>query len=342
MRKWLCVLVAVFLLGQAVATQAADALQELRERARREGGVVLLTSVPQLGEPIKVRFEEGNPGVPVRLVLDPNAPGRVVAEAIAGRRNYDVLLWSLPGLSVVRGRGLLRPFVAREDLAPYGIPVGVLTLDGYGLRLISAVYAVSYRPGRIRSEDLPRTWEDLLSERWRNRLVGDAIAVGNWIAALGVLRGEAWAISYARRLRDGGLAVVPQPATVEQLVLRGDRDLWVGAFAHQVEQRKQAGVTLEWVPVGPVTYASQFAVAILDGAPHPEAARLFALWYMTREGRSALEREGFWDVAPGSGSFIRKRYDQRSIRIVLEDERRALRRVELFERIRRIVLGEER
>ncbi|MDR7415961.1 MAG: substrate-binding domain-containing protein [Armatimonadota bacterium] len=342
MRKWLGLLVGVCLLGWAAAVQGAAPLPELRERARREGTVVFLTSVSQLGEPLRLRFEEGNPGVRVQLVLDPNAPSRVVAEALAGRRNYDVLLWSLPGLSLVRGRGLLRPYVAREDLAPHGVPVGVLTLDGYGLRFISGVYAVAYRPGRIRAEEVPRTWEDLLQERWRNRLVGDAIAVGNWIAGLGVLRGEEWAFQYARRLREMGLAVVPQPTAVEQLVLRGDRDLWVGAFAHQVEQRKMAGVALEWAPVGPVTYASQFALAILQGAPHPEAARLFAIWYMTREGRAALEREGFWDVAPGSGTFIRKRYDQRGIRIVLEDERRALRRVELFERIRRIVLGEER
>lgn len=336
-----CCMALIAASGASSPAAGQETWRALRERAGREGAVVLLTSVSQLGEPIQRQFEGTNPGVRVQLVLDPNAPSRVVAEAVTGRRSYDVLLWSLPGLAVVRDRNLLRRFVPREDLAPHGIPVGVLTLDGYALRLMSAVYAVAFRSGRIATEHLPRTWEDLLADRWRGRLVGDGIALPNWIAGLGVIRGEDWAVQFARRLRGTGLAVVPHPATVEQLVLSGDRDLWVGAFAHQVEQRKMAGVSLEWAAVGPTAFASVFAVAVLKDAPHPEAARLFSLWYVAAEGRRALEREGFWDATPGSANIVRRRLERSGVRVVVEDERIALKRVELFGRVRRILMGEE-
>ncbi|MCS7173337.1 MAG: ABC transporter substrate-binding protein [Armatimonadetes bacterium] len=342
LRRWgilaLAALLGVGALGGGSGTSAAT-LSSPCQGVERGGRVRLLTLVPLVADPVVRVLENRLRSLRVEGVADLAGPTRVITEAEAGRWSFDLMLWSLPGLLVLAERGLLADLPPAE-LDALRVPAGSRMLQNRILRVYTTVYGLGYNRQRIRPEEVPRTWDEIVQPRWSGRVVGNAGLVENSIAGLGLLLGEAWMERFARRLRDEvRITVVPNPATAIQMILRGERDLWWSGIGEILERREVYGEPIDWAPVRP-TYGSVIAVSVLRGRAENAAARCAAMWMAGEEGKRLLERETvFMSDAADPQGILGRALAQVRLKPFVENVEAARKRVALAERVRAILQG---
>ena len=70
------------------------------------------------------------------------------------------------------------------------------------------------------------------------------------------------------------------------LLADGQGAIFVGAYAHRIEQLKASGAPVDWMKTEGVLYMQ--AVAKVKGGPNPNAGKLFVSWLVSVEGQEAL------------------------------------------------------
>jgi ABC-type Fe3+ transport system substrate-binding protein len=288
------------------------------------------------------QFQRAFSGLTVKAVADANTPQKLLTEALAGRHEADVVWWPIGGLLPLAQRDLLARLEA-EALAAAGIGPDDVTLDGRALKVANVIYTIEYDTRRLRREDLPRTWEDLLAPRWPGRIVGATLLVPGVPATIGMLKGEGAALAFARALRDTAkVTMVPSSAVAREMLHRGEKDLMISLVSEVLKRKHQYREPVDWAPVSP-TYSTQHVVAVLARAPHPRAARLFALWAASPEGKVAMEKASFdADARPGAPTELARMVREAGLELLIEDAQNAGPRAALYRQAREILLGEAR
>ena len=155
-----------------------------------------------------------------------------------------------------------------------------------------------YNTDTVSEEDLAslQSWDDVLDERWKGRIVIGDLADGNAAAdqALAWLfLGQDWLETL---LRDMDVQVVGRGPEIREFcdrLARGDADLafFAGDAGDCLAESRDLGLPVEEIPhqfeegtVGTL----RNAVAIMDRAPHPNAAALWANWALSQEGQAAF------------------------------------------------------
>jgi ABC-type Fe3+ transport system substrate-binding protein len=153
-------------------------------------------------------------------------------------------------------------------------------------------WCMSYNTNLVKKEDLPKTWEDLLTNpRWRN----GNIAVSNrpqlWLLMLWGEYGEKWTVDYIDKLFN---VVKPQirkegQNALQSLVIAGEFQMAVPAADYRTKQYADKGAPIGWHCPDPVPLAVS-QIGILKGNPHPNAARVWVNWFLSKEGQIAQYR----------------------------------------------------
>jgi ABC-type Fe3+ transport system substrate-binding protein len=183
--------------------------------------------------------------------------------------------------------------VGLEDLrtlpAMQNVPSAFKDANGTWVGTDLIYWCISYNTKLVKKEELPKTWEDLLTNpKWR----GGNLALGNypnlWAANLWATKGEAWTKEFLTRLF-GELKPQLRKEGVTALVQLTAAGEFYGALP--TTQKTAYEVSLQGAPIGftcpaPVPASAGDAV-ILKGAPNVHAARVFLNWYLSKEGQIA-------------------------------------------------------
>jgi ABC-type Fe3+ transport system substrate-binding protein len=132
----------------------------------------------------------------------------------------------------------------------------------------------AYNTSLIRSESLPKTWQDLLRPEWRGKL-GIEAEDFDWFAQLVLELGEAEGVKLFRDIIAGnGLSVRKGHSLLTNLVSAGEVPLALTVYGFLAEQAKRKGAPLDWFAIPPMI-ARPTAEGMAKNAPHPHAAVLF-------------------------------------------------------------------
>lgn len=328
--------------GQA-GTDAKGVKARLHEAAKREGTVVLWgPPTDTIDKHYVQEFQRAFPGIVVKPVGDANAPQKLLTETLAGRHEADVVWWPIGGLLPLAQRDLLAKLGA-EALAAFAVGPDDVTLDGRALKVANVIYTLEYNTRRLKPEDLPRTWEDLLAPRWQGRIVGATLLVPGVPATIGMLKGEQSGLDFARALRDTAkITMVPSSPVAREMLHRGEKDLIISLVSEVLKRRHQYNEPVDWAPVSP-TYSTQHVVAVLGKAPHPNAAQLFAAWAASAAGKVAMEKVSFdADARPGAPTQLARIVKEARLELLIENAQNAEPRAALYRKARAILLGETR
>jgi ABC-type Fe3+ transport system substrate-binding protein len=162
--------------------------------------------------------------------------------------------------------------------------------DGTGIGWKIAYYCTAYNTEKVKPEDLPKTWDDLITNpRWGNQTVGVISRPHLWLSEIWGVNGDQWLANFQDKLfsqwkpqlrKESGSAITKLLAVNEF-----DLALPVPEFAVVVERKRGA-------PVGyhcPEPVPTQTGpLSVLTGAPHANAARLFINWMISKEGQMAV------------------------------------------------------
>ena len=220
---------------------------------------------------------------------------KVTSEAKGGRFDVDIVQNNAPENEAAHRENLLQevqsPYL--KDLLPQASPmhkawVG-FTLD---------VYIGAYNTNKVKRDELPKTYQDLLDPKWKGRLGIEVDDVG-WFATLSAALGEKQAQKlFADIVATNGISVRKGHSLLTTLVASGDVPYALTVYSWNPEQLKQKGAPVEGYPLQPVI--AQFStIAMLKKAPHPYSALLF-YDFMLNEGQQLLANQKF---VPASKKF---------------------------------------
>ncbi len=299
-------LVAAWLLAGTALAQSPKGLAELaayagpdRERilidgAKKEAGLTLYTS-QQLSDitPIVEAFEKRY-GIKVKVWRSggPAILQRVVAEAQGRRFEFDVVETEGQALEALHREKLLQavktPYL--RDLLPLAQrPHG----EWVGTRLL--IFAQAYNTNIIKKADLPKTWDELASPKWKGKL-GIEVKNDEWFYSLMQSLGEERGLKLFREIGAvNGYSGRTGHTLLTNMVASGEVPLALTVYNARVEQLKNKGAPIDWFILQPAL-AQINGAGVSRRAPNPYSALLF-FDYLLGEAQGILAKRDVISVS---------------------------------------------
>lgn len=269
--------------------KGADREARLVEGAKREGSVVLYTSLaPTESKPLAEAFEKKY-GVKVELwrALSDKVVQRVVTEAQGRRHAVDVVETNGPEMEMLAREKLLAEFHSPHvaDLPAEAIPPHRTWMPD---RL--NFFVVGFNTQKVQRAQIPATYEGFLDPKWKGR-IGLEATDAEWMATLVKAWGTEKGMDYFRRLAAMKPDVRKGHVLLAELVAAGEVPVALTLYNSNVVSLKRKGAPIDFVPVQPVAARPQ-GIGIARQAPHPHAALLFADFVLSPEGQKLFESMG--------------------------------------------------
>ncbi len=266
--------------------QGANRLQTLFDGAKKEGEVNVYLSQPAVGLVTQAFAKKYGIKVKTWRASSETILQRVVSEARAGRFEVDIAETSAPEVEAMHREKLLQqvgsPFT--RDLMPQAVPAHK---EWVGIAINRLVQG--YNTSKIRKEDLPRTYQDLLDPKWKGQL-GIEASDQHWFAYVLQDLGQEKGIKLFKDIvAANGISVRKGHSLLAQLVASGEVPLALTLYSWNPDQLKQKGAPIERFDISqPI---GQFiCAALLKKVPHPYAAVLL-YDFMLSEGQEILSRQ---------------------------------------------------
>ena len=269
--------------------RGADRDTRLVANARREGGVVLYTSLaPTESKPLADAFEKKY-AIKVQLwrALSDKVVQRVVTEARARRDAVDVVETNGPEMEMLAREHLLGAFES-----PYiaDLPAAAIPAHRAWMPDRMNYFVVGYNTQKVQRSEIPATYEGFLDPRWKGRIGIEATDV-EWMATLVKAWGNEKGLDYFRKLAAMNPDMRKGHILLAELVAAGEVSVGLTMYNSNIESLKRKGAPIDLVPVQPVVARPQ-GIGVAKAAPHPNAALLFADFVLSPEGQKLFEALG--------------------------------------------------
>jgi iron(III) transport system substrate-binding protein len=279
-------------LADIASDAAPDRMQRLAADAKKEGPLSLYTSrVAEDTTPLTDAFtRKYGIGVQVWRASNQDMIQRAVAESHAGRCPADVISSGTPALEPLYREQLLQPVkspttseLMPQALRPHGAWVGV------SVNIISGAYNTNL----VKPDDVPKSYDDLKSPKWKDRLAIEAEDVDWFAALLGKLGEEKGVALFRDIVRTNGVSTRTGHTLLANMVAAGEVPLAMTVYSYKPEQLARVGAPVRALYLPPLI-ALATGVSVTRCASHPNAAVLF-YEFMLRDGQEVLAKR---DIVP--------------------------------------------
>jgi iron(III) transport system substrate-binding protein len=281
---------AAFFLASAAYAAEPDFVPSagLLAAARKEGKVVLYTAnFLDTEQAVSKRFAVRFPGIQIEIVRAPTGQliTRVKTEAAANRMIADVIDFT----DRVQARGMIELF------APYAPPnaADYPDISRTGDRLwprSGNAWTITYNSELV--TDPPKSWADLIKPEFGKYHLGQTIVgAGGGPFARAMFERKVLGEDYWMKQAALKPTLFPSQAPMVDAMIRGEIGIAPLVTVLAIPLAAQ-GAPIKWffAPEGvPVTV---FCAGIARGAAHPNAAKLFLDWALSREGQALMVELG--------------------------------------------------
>lgn len=271
----------------APAASAEFDKEALIEGAKKEGKLVWYTGAPQaLATAMLNAFHEKYPFIDVSEYFRQSAgrlQARLMAEVDAGKTVADVL-----------HSGDITQFVELEDLfATFESPEQAHYADSFkkpgvwtAWRMTTLDFA--YNPSVLSEEDAPKSWVDLTDPKYKGKIGLQDSTAGLMFLEWFLLK-EALGDDFWPKIGENDPVIFSGSVPIVDSMLRGEIAINGNAPSYLNWQYS----IRDGAPYKPVTPTEGVPVAlnpiaVMKDAPHPNAARLFVDWILSKEGQEIM------------------------------------------------------
>ncbi len=273
--------------------------------AKKEGKVVVAGGPGEMYRNAAMPFQKAYPDIQLEFsgaATTPNIP-RFLSEREGGQYLWDVFVGATPPmLTALKPAGtfdplkpaLLLPDIADESKWMDGFQSAFMDKEGqfvFDFQLEADPNAHVNRD-MIKESELSKI-DQLLDPQWKGKIViRDARVLGKANAQVVTflkLKGEDW----VRKLLSQDLVVVPDARPQAEALVRGEYPIGLGVDTDQIHTFEQQGVwpnmkVLEPDNVVGTMPSTGFGnVGLFNRAPHPNAAKVYLNWLLSKEGQQA-------------------------------------------------------
>ena len=293
MKKLAILLIFVLMAPAAYADQA------LVKKAKAEGQAVFYANITAI-EPIMEAFtnDYGVKGEYTRISTS-KFLATVLTEYQAGKLLADVLQSPLPIMELLKEKGVLASY---RSPAAAGYPEWTKKDDKIQIFGIEYV-ALIYNKELVKPEDVPKRYEDLTDPKWRGKIVmanpaAHATTI-SWLVGLkeNVFSSEKAWMDFLKGLAANKPMFVrsfgPTPAPVES----GEKLIAISMPKYIITK---APAPLDWARVEQPLLGTPRGIAIAASASHPNAAKLFVDYWLSKGAMQMLaDKVGEYVLCPG-------------------------------------------
>lgn len=265
---------------------AQERQQKLLDGAKTEGEAVVYANMDVSAmKPLTDGFMKRYPSVKATSVHFSGAAiiTRIDSEARAGKQLSDVVLSGQLGVLVSIEKRIAARYRSpeRESLRE-----SFKDKEGWWTTYMTNVMVSAYNTRLVKKDELPRSVDDLLKPRWKNKLVMDSQSYV-WFGAMMQFLGEENGLRFMRRLNEQNLQHARGRRLMTQLLAAGEHDLAVETNLNSVLSLSKQGAPLGFAPIQPYFFSPSL-MFMSANAPHPFAGALFTDFLLSEEGQKII------------------------------------------------------
>jgi len=275
----------------AGAPAKTESLDELYEKVKKEGGKLTLYVAlsGRSAEVILPAFKKRFPAVTIDHI-DATADAlvaRAVTEARGGRVIADVFGAALPFVAQMTDQKLLAP-LAIPEAAPY--PAHLKT--EYWVGTDAQFFIIGWNTNLVKKGEEPKGFEDLANAKWKNTLMGEP---RDFQLLMGLAKrkyqSDEKAIDLLKKVAANQVEFHKGHSQLAEFLVAGQRPVCFTCYSHHFPPRMKKGAPIQSLLTEGVGEIGG-SVSVLRGAPHPNAALLWARWAISEEGQRVYAQAG--------------------------------------------------
>ncbi len=295
--KYVILSLLAFLMTSTSVRGGESPADALVDGAKKEGKMVFYTSVEtEFARALTRAFEAKYPFVKTDIF-------RSTHEKILSRMNLERQTGTYTADVISVGEFETYHLQRRGFIAPYKSPFAAVFPDGfkepngYWTDLYDNLIVTAYNTARVKREEIPKRYEDLLQPRWKGRMALDQNE-DRWFANMIYLMGEKKGTEFMESLARQDIAIRSGRSLVTQLLGAGEFDLQIVAYWYRPYLMKKQGAPVDWVGLEPAIVALH-PISMVEKAPHPNAAKLLIDFALSDEGQKLFAQRGREPAKPG-------------------------------------------
>lgn len=280
----------------AVPTVSALAQTVNVEAAKREGKVIVYgAQVPQAMKPLHAGFEKKY-GITVDYWRGSSTQvsERALTEWRAGKPGFDVIEGNRGVQLIMRDDGLFQKFTPPSSEK---FPAQFKEKDGMITPWRVLPISILYNTDMVKSGDLPKTFDDLLSPKWSGKITMPDptrhTTTAQFLWNLNKFKGDQW-LDFVRALAKQKPLLVESLAPVTTTIIKGEAPVGITYIKYVKQYKGPVAYTLMDKYLTDPNYMSLGAKA-----SHPNAAKLYLEYICSAEGQKLVAEEGEFVMYPG-------------------------------------------
>ena len=279
-------LASLFPCGSAVAQTE----QEKLEGAKKEGAVYWYGSMNiDDASALIAGITRKYPFIDVKRFRAANAPvlSKLDVEARARGLNVDVI--DLDGFyvsQVLKGNYWVR-YVSPQS-ATY--PKELSDRRGLWAGFFLLPQVTIYNTNLVPATTAPKNYNDLLDQKWKNRITIPDSGV-TWYHGMLQYMGAEKGRSFMKRLVAQNIRVQTGNRMMVELTMAGEHSIGIAAYGHRIGQFQKKGAPMGWIKDDVIITTPQ-AIGISGYGKSPNTAKLIIDFVLSPEGQMILRRSG--------------------------------------------------
>jgi iron(III) transport system substrate-binding protein len=276
---------------------AAD--QDLVSKAKGEGRAAFYANITAV-EPVIEAFTKayGVKADYMRLSTS-KFVATITTEHGAGKLMADVLQAPMPILDILKDKGILASYTSPEAAGYPDWAKKDNKIQTFGIEYVSLLYNKEL----VKPADVPRRYEELADPKWKGKLVmadpSSHATTISWLVGLKehIFKADEPWLKFLKGLAANKPMFVasfgPTPSPVES----GEKLIAISMPKYIITK---APAPLDWARVEQPLMGTPRGIAITAGAPHPNAARLFMDFWLSKPSMKIMaEQVGEYVLYPG-------------------------------------------
>ncbi len=275
--------------AQTSKSPSAQAQQPNLAAANKEGELVWYTSLSGTDTPkITAAFNKVYPKIKITVLrLDSDQiPAKISLEQKAGEYNADVVTGPPPYIPALITSGALAPY---DPPGAAALPKGLSMPAGYSGVYDVTTTVIAYNPTALKAHHLttPTTWADLTKPQWKGQFSMSTDGIDLYQELIAEM-GHTKALSLIQAMGKNSPRLASSHTQALMQVEAGEPIATAAAYGYNAAKAKKATPSqIDFVNTTPLP-ANVTLIDLVKNAPHPDAAKVFIDWMVSKAGQDAV------------------------------------------------------
>lgn len=280
------------------------AMQAVIQGANKEGALKLSWGEGTLGGTKRMALYEQllnktfGTNIKIGFTPGPSMPAmgsQIATELAAGQSAVtDLYIGSESYLVPLVNRKIFQP-VEWQKLMPGRITNQMVEGDGQSLRVYSGLPGTPYNKTRVPKNETPKSLKDFLKPFWKGKIASTPYVTGLNLLAAKELWGREAALDYVKQFSKQISGLI-RCNEMERVVTGEFLSLVMDCNGARTFELQAQGAPLEHLIPSDAAMVRHFYLNVPKNAEHPNAAKLFASFMLTKEAQKLLWESDFSDL----------------------------------------------